>query len=670
MIKKVKKLLTFAITLLLAQATLYAPNKGLVNQNGNDCFFSASFQCLSQIKPFIEFFEKNPNFTEGEIQKRFYKFIQDMKTQSRLTRDFRNFITSGATTDNFFLHQMKKNQQDAQEFLSLLLQYLISQTPYHIIIAKNLKKIIEPTVSDSNNRQRIIDRVMEILNTDMQKISSLKDHVPYVISELEKNKQEKQAALLKHISLVGHETEWAEIDKQIKKLQELFSIFDIMLCSTVTCLTCKNISTKTETARALQLPIPEQKAPTLNDCIEAFKAIETLQGAEQWFCSTCKKKVNATKQITIAHVPQILVLSLKRFRFGGVASKITTPVQFPLVLEITTLEKTCTLDLFGIVCHGGGASGGHYWAYTKDKDDNQWRCYNDSSVTGPFDNKTIEALGKSPEPYMFFYINREAPSEKLPEIPKTPQTPQAPPAESPKAPEDTDLKLIAELPALAKNLQDQKNAIDQLSQYLKAIKEVHDYALVAFHLKTDKSFQNEEISNIIGFITTFNQQLSSIPSIDLETFSASIASIKSRSDEIYDKVIKNLYSLKKLPGTAIPSTFNLDNTLILYGLFDNALGLCNQLVHQLPDQKSLETIKKQITKTFDSQDQLTKYLQSFFETTSKLLLLQQKIKQCEDALNFTIPEIIPKNNNTQRLIDSLQMLKSNLAKLRESLKPR
>lgn len=38
-------------------------------------------------------------------------------------------------------------------------------------------------------------------------------------------------------------------------------------------------------------------------------------------------------------------------------------------------------ELFSIMIHSGSASGGHYYAYIKDFQKNQWFCFNDQSVT-------------------------------------------------------------------------------------------------------------------------------------------------------------------------------------------------------------------------------------------------------------------------------------------------
>lgn len=38
-------------------------------------------------------------------------------------------------------------------------------------------------------------------------------------------------------------------------------------------------------------------------------------------------------------------------------------------------------ELFAIMIHSGSASGGHYYAYIKELDNNEWFCFNDQTVS-------------------------------------------------------------------------------------------------------------------------------------------------------------------------------------------------------------------------------------------------------------------------------------------------
>lgn len=60
----------------------------------------------------------------------------------------------------------------------------------------------------------------------------------------------------------------------------------------------------------------------VTSALKAFIKIEKLSSGNEWFCDQCKKKVKASKQMTINKSPNVLVLHLKRFSFGGVSGKI------------------------------------------------------------------------------------------------------------------------------------------------------------------------------------------------------------------------------------------------------------------------------------------------------------------------------------------------------------
>ena len=78
------------------------------------------------------------------------------------------------------------------------------------------------------------------------------------------------------------------------------------------------------------------------------------------------------KQLSICRSPNILVIQLKRFSFGGSIGKITKPIGFELNLNIQcnnltsgSVEKV-PYGLIGIVVHHGTSiHSGHYVAFVK-----------------------------------------------------------------------------------------------------------------------------------------------------------------------------------------------------------------------------------------------------------------------------------------------------------------
>ena len=116
---------------------------------------------------------------------------------------------------------------------------------------------------------------------------------------------------------------------------------------------------------------------TLQECLSLFIEPEILSADEAWFCPSCKKHREATKQLTLWRLPPILIIQLKRFMFKNpyYKEKINKFIQFPL--ENLDMTEFCCLDspqveqqrpiydLYATINHHGGMFGGHYTAYAR-----------------------------------------------------------------------------------------------------------------------------------------------------------------------------------------------------------------------------------------------------------------------------------------------------------------
>jgi ubiquitin C-terminal hydrolase len=71
---------------------------------------------------------------------------------------------------------------------------------------------------------------------------------------------------------------------------------------------------------------------TLHACLSEFAKPERLGKDNEWFCAACKRHVQATKQMRVVALPDVLCLQLSRFTSHGVLfkSKLRTDVEFPL----------------------------------------------------------------------------------------------------------------------------------------------------------------------------------------------------------------------------------------------------------------------------------------------------------------------------------------------------
>jgi len=215
------------------------------------------------------------------------------------------------------------------------------------------------------------------------------------------------------------------------------------LSSTVTCLACRNPSTKDEEFWSLELDLKSHKSATprishsshsthdhtdssshetvdpdrkfdLTDLLgsQGFTRKEHLQGDNRYYCEKCKEKQKATKQFTIGSPPGTLILHLKRFsydKYGNEGKKLQNDVAFPKELDLKDLDlmtpESRALQtgyyLRAVVVHKGLSLGrGHYIAYARYKDTGKWFCYNDSDVTQVKYDKV-----KEEQAYLLFYDN-------------------------------------------------------------------------------------------------------------------------------------------------------------------------------------------------------------------------------------------------------------------------
>ena len=167
---------------------------------------------------------------------------------------------------------------------------------------------------------------------------------------------------------------------------------------------------------------------TLRDCLEAFCQPEQLDASDTWYCSKCKDHVRAEKKLDLWHLPDILVVHLKRFSYSRYSrDKLDTDIEFPLhSLDLSefiqapsaskkqkisddessemSISKPSIYDLYAVSNHFGGLGGGHYTAFCK-MPDGQWYDFDDSHVNG-MQERSIQ----SSSAYVLFYSRRDSDS--------------------------------------------------------------------------------------------------------------------------------------------------------------------------------------------------------------------------------------------------------------------
>jgi ubiquitin C-terminal hydrolase len=186
----------------------------------------------------------------------------------------------------------------------------------------------------------------------------------------------------------------------------------------VVCQTCKYIGGRKDPFLDLQLVVRDVRH--LNQAIENYQYEEMLSGENQYHCDHCNKRVDAKKGMKLLQLPDVLTFHLKRFdidytTFSRV--KLNNEVIFPQTLDMNRHLKSSSdmkvsdidskhniYNLYAILMHSGGATGGHYFAYIKNGDG--WYEFNDSTVS-KIDEKEIQDKayggGYGANAYMLMY---------------------------------------------------------------------------------------------------------------------------------------------------------------------------------------------------------------------------------------------------------------------------
>lgn len=78
-------------------------------------------------------------------------------------------------------------------------------------------------------------------------------------------------------------------------------------------LDCDHVNIKTD--KFLAITVPVTQIDNLADGLKNFTKWENLEGTNAYFCEACNAKVRAQKRICFGKLPNILIVTLKRFEF-------------------------------------------------------------------------------------------------------------------------------------------------------------------------------------------------------------------------------------------------------------------------------------------------------------------------------------------------------------------
>lgn len=265
-----------------------------------------------------------------------------------------------------------------------------SQSNLFVSIYKILRPFIFDLVKPSLKKcQNILEEVEALFPKDSKKIP----YKVYIVKNSGKPK-EKEASETQ-IGLLNKQEKLTDWISESEDLGEHIQVKLVVLLDDVRLNKCeeKTVSFKKTSSEST-------KGTSLLTCLELFSEAEVLSGDNQWYCSRCKKHVNAKKEMNIWKASKYLILQLNRFKVnrmpssyygrfitGGSTSKNSDYVSIPtddVDLSQYILEngsgKSKIYDLIAVSNHYGGYGGGHYTATVRHYKGN-WIYCNDSSVS-------------------------------------------------------------------------------------------------------------------------------------------------------------------------------------------------------------------------------------------------------------------------------------------------
>ena len=334
---------------------------GLANL-GNTCFMNTAIQCLTHSDTFNNFL--NTNKYKSKINKKIdslilieYNKLREMMWSENCVIGPGGFLTAiqkvAGIKDRSLFTGFAQN--DLTEFLIFIIDC------FHNSIAREVE--IEITGDVENETDKVAESCYKMLKTMYSKDYSEILEFFYGIS----------------VSQI-----FSTDGKKMNFTPEPFLLLDVALPKE-----CLN----------------SNKDTTLIDCLDIYTQAELLENENSYEIEGGKEKINANKKIEFWKLPEILIISIKRFSNEG--KKNNSLVDFPLAdLNLSKYvigynKADYNYDLFGVCNHIGGTMGGHYYAYIKNN--NNWYSFNDDNINKITELKNIV----TPSAYCLFYNKKK-----------------------------------------------------------------------------------------------------------------------------------------------------------------------------------------------------------------------------------------------------------------------
>lgn len=311
---------------------------GLINL-GNSCYMNTILQCLSNTDLLLLFLNnklKNENINKND--------------KGVVLSEFKRLI-DGIWSENC----------------------TISPNSFHTIFRKYSLKYDHPNFVDlrQNDAHEFLNLLLDILHEGISK------KVNITISGIVENEIDEMA--------LNAMKSWKDFFKS--SYSDIIDIFFGQFISEITDIEGNVLSKIYDPFPSISIEIPNLDNISIYDCLNHFISYEILDGDNKYYYSKQKEYITAKKNIKLWNSPKILIINFKRFEKVNdfITNKNCKYIDFPI--NNLNLVKYCigydkfesVYDLYAICNHSGGTTGGHYFAYCKNKN-NQWYEYNDKFV--------------------------------------------------------------------------------------------------------------------------------------------------------------------------------------------------------------------------------------------------------------------------------------------------
>ncbi|XP_015885340.2 ubiquitin carboxyl-terminal hydrolase 26 isoform X2 [Ziziphus jujuba] len=267
---------------------------------------------------------------------------------------------------------------------------------------------VEP---DLLKQQPVLDQLARLFAQLHASKMAFIDSSPFVKTlELDNGvQQDSHEFLTLLLSLLEHCLSHSKVSKARTIVQDLFrgSVSNVTTCSR--CGKDSEASSNMEDFYELELNVKGLKS--LDESLDDYLSVEELHGDNQYFCESCKTRVDATRSIKLRTLPPVLNFQLKRCVFlpkTTTKKKITSAFCFPGELDMRRRlsepsQVESIYDLSAVLIHKGTAvNSGHYIAHIKDENTGQWWEFDDEHVSNlgfqPFGEGSSSPTSKPDRP--------------------------------------------------------------------------------------------------------------------------------------------------------------------------------------------------------------------------------------------------------------------------------